>query len=280
VAATTLAMLRGEDPAGLRQRLRRELLSRGVTDFVQDTLTPLSEAVGEAWARGEIGLHEEHVYTEVVQGLLRDVIANLSDPRGQPRIVLTTLPEEQHGLGLLMAAALLSLRGAYCISLGTQTPVQDIVQAARAHNAGVVALSFSIAYPHRRIAPALAELRQRLDLETELVGGRRRLRPRRAAGGGRARAAHPGGHPGCPGGLASLVHTRRLLNTPNRLGLGGRVCVCITFPCADRSLISDIRDLLADKLRKNIDAPSTSTSCSASSSSSTSAMPSWSCTTS
>jgi DNA-binding transcriptional MerR regulator len=29
VAATTLAMLRGEDPAGLRQRLRRELLSRG-----------------------------------------------------------------------------------------------------------------------------------------------------------------------------------------------------------------------------------------------------------
>ena len=55
-----------------------------MTDFVQDTLTPLSEAVGEAWARGEIGLHEEHVYTEVVQGLLRDVIANLSDPRGQP----------------------------------------------------------------------------------------------------------------------------------------------------------------------------------------------------
>ena len=86
VAATTLAMLRGEDPAGLRQRLRRELLSRGVTDFVQDTLTPLSEAVGEAWARGEIGIHEEHLYTEVVQGLLRDVIANLSDPRGQPRI--------------------------------------------------------------------------------------------------------------------------------------------------------------------------------------------------
>ena len=172
VAATTLEMLRGEDPAGLRQRLRRELLGRGVASFVQDTLTPLSEAVGEAWARGEIGLHEEHVYTEVVQGLLRDVIASLSDPRGQPRIVLTTLPEEQHGLGLLMAAALLSLRGAYCMSLGTQTPVQDIVQAARAHNAGVVALSFSIAYPHRRIALALAELRQRLDLETELwVGG-------------------------------------------------------------------------------------------------------------
>ncbi len=170
-AATSLAMLRLEDPTGLRQRLRRELLSLGVASFVQDILMPLSEAVGEAWARGEIGIHEEHLYTEVVQGLLRDVIANLSDPRGQPRIVLTTLPEEQHGLGLLMAAALLSLRGAYCISLGTQTPAQDIVQAARAHNAAVVALSFSIAYPHRRIAPVLAELRQRLDLETELWAG-------------------------------------------------------------------------------------------------------------
>ncbi len=70
-----------------------------------------------------------------------------------------------------MAAALLSLHGAYCISLGTQTPARDIALAARAHNAAVVALSFSIAYPHRRIAPALAELRQRLDQETELWAG-------------------------------------------------------------------------------------------------------------
>ncbi len=67
-SAMGLAMLCREDPAGLRQRLSRELLSRGVASFVQDILAPLSEAVGEAWARGDIGIHEEHVYTDVVQG--------------------------------------------------------------------------------------------------------------------------------------------------------------------------------------------------------------------
>lgn len=170
-ATLTLAMLRKEDPSGLRRCLYRELLGQGIERFVQDTLVPLSHAVGEAWARGEIGIHEEHRYTEAVQGLLRDAIVNLADGRGSPRILLTTLPGEQHGLGILMAAALLSLCGAYCISLGTQTPARDIVQAARAHDADVVALSFSKAYPPRSIPPALVDLRQRLDEASQIWAG-------------------------------------------------------------------------------------------------------------
>ena len=167
----TLARLCEEDPAGLRRRLNRELLRQGLDAFVQDTLTPLSHAVGDAWARGEIDIHEEHLYTEVVQDILRDILSQLNEREGRPRVLLTTLPEEQHGIGILMAAAVLSLRGAYCISLGTQTPVQNIVQAAAAHDADIVAVSFSNAYPQRRILPALAELRQRLAPERELWAG-------------------------------------------------------------------------------------------------------------
>lgn len=171
IALVTLAMLRGEDPARLRQRLYRATLLQGIERFVLDTLAPLNIAVGEAWACGEISIHEEHLYTEAVQWLLRNAIDNLSDAQGTPRILLTTLPEEQHGLGILMVATLLSLRGAYCISLGTQTPVQEITQAAQVHRADVVVLSFSSAYPQRRILPALAELRQQLDDAIEVWSG-------------------------------------------------------------------------------------------------------------
>jgi methanogenic corrinoid protein MtbC1 len=162
VALFTLEMMRSHDPSGLRQRLQREMLRQGVTPFVQDTLAELNQAVGDAWARGELGVHEEHVYTEAVQWLLRDTIAKLSDSRASPRVLLTTLPEEQHGLGMLMLACVLSVQGAYCISLGTQTPVQNIVEAAHAHQVNIVGLSFSNAYPQRRIVPALTELRERL----------------------------------------------------------------------------------------------------------------------
>jgi methanogenic corrinoid protein MtbC1 len=50
---------------------------------------------------------------------------------GVPRILLTTLPQERHGLGLLMAEAMCVAEGAHCISLGVQTPLIDIVEAAR-----------------------------------------------------------------------------------------------------------------------------------------------------
>ncbi len=160
------------DPAAMRQRLRRELSRLGVARFVLDTLAPLNAAVGEAWAHGGLDIHQEHLYTEIVQGVLRGIIGDLGDATGTPRILLTTLPGEQHGLGILMAAALFSLEGAHCISLGTQTPVREVVQAARAHQADVVALSFSAAYPRRRIQPDLAELQPQLGGHVELwVGG-------------------------------------------------------------------------------------------------------------
>ncbi len=171
VESVTLDMLRKQDPDGLRQTLDRELLRHGVEHFVLDTLAPLNRSVGEAWARGELSIHEEHIYTEAIQWLLRDVIARLHDVRGSPRVLLTTLPEEQHSLGILMLAALLSMHGAYCMSLGTQTPVQNIAEAAQAHNMDIVALSFSNAYPQRRILPALSELRENLSASSEIWAG-------------------------------------------------------------------------------------------------------------
>ncbi len=171
VEKLTLGMLRQQDPDGLRQCLYREMLRHGIEHFVLDTLAPLNHAIGEAWASGELGIHEEHIYTEVVQWLLRDTTTRLCDASARPRVLLTTLPEEQHGLGILMLSALLSLRGAYCVSLGTQTPVQVIAEATRAHNIDIVALSFSNAYPQRRILPALTELRQSLTQGAEIWAG-------------------------------------------------------------------------------------------------------------
>ena len=81
----------------------------------------------------------------------------------QPRALLTTLPNEQHGLGLLMVEALLVPEGVQCISLGPQTPIEDIRRAALAHRVHIVALSFSAAFPvrqagrsARRAAPPVA----------------------------------------------------------------------------------------------------------------------------
>jgi hypothetical protein len=70
LAASLLAHLRAHDPEGLRQLLQRRQLEQGLGRFVLDTIAPMSRLVGEAWARGELQLFEEHIFTEVVQGVL------------------------------------------------------------------------------------------------------------------------------------------------------------------------------------------------------------------
>lgn len=93
--------------------------------------------------RGDLQVFEEHLYTEQVVVLLRAAINPFPRMQGSPRVLLTTLPGEHHALGLLMVEALLMPEGAHCISLGVQTPLEDIRRAALAHNVHLVALSFS-----------------------------------------------------------------------------------------------------------------------------------------
>ena len=172
IARQILALLRTHDVAGLRQTLSQTMMRQGLQRFVLDTVTTLNQSVGDAWMRGELQVFEEHLYSEQIVGLLRQAIASLPTPgEGRPRILLTTAPDERHVLGLLMAEALLTLEGASCISLGTQTPLLDIRQAAEAHRADVVALSFSSAFPTRLSLPLLRQLRELLPPTVELWAG-------------------------------------------------------------------------------------------------------------
>jgi DNA-binding transcriptional MerR regulator/methylmalonyl-CoA mutase cobalamin-binding subunit len=182
-----LEPLRAHDVARLREALAAALLRQGLAAFVLETVAPLNRQIGEAWMRGELEVFEEHLYTETLQRVLRSALAGLPQPADPPRVVLTTFPAELHGLGLLMAECMLALEGAACTSLGTQTPVQDIVRAASSHRADVVALSFSLAYPVNQALEGLTALRAQLGAETEIwVGGANPGLVRRAVDGVRA----------------------------------------------------------------------------------------------
>ena len=166
-----LALLAGHNPVGVHHALSNALMRQGVQRFVTETIAPLNRAVGEAWMRGELQIFEEHLYAEQVQTALRSAINAFPRQAGAPKIVLTTLPGEQHGLSLLMLEALLLAEGAQCISLGTQTPIDDIDKAAVAHKANVVALSFSEAFPLRQAGDGLAALRRQLPSTVALWAG-------------------------------------------------------------------------------------------------------------
>jgi MerR family transcriptional regulator, light-induced transcriptional regulator len=155
--------------------LRRELallsVKVGLARFVTDVIAPLTALVGESWARGGLAIFEEHLYTESVQGVLRNAIASIPRPGESPRVLLTTVPQEPHGLGVLMAEAMFALEGARCVPLGVRTPVMEIVRGAESQRIDIVALSFSPVVNPYQVVESLKELRAQLPAATELWAG-------------------------------------------------------------------------------------------------------------
>jgi len=166
-----LTMLKSHDVTGLQHTLANLLMRQGLQTFVLETITPLNRVVGEAWMRGELQVFEEHLYTEQLQAALRTAINTFPRQVAIPRILLTTFPTEQHGLGLLMVEALLVPEGVQCISLGPQTPLEDVRRAALAHKVHIVALSFSAAFPLRQATDGLASLRRQLPSTVQMWAG-------------------------------------------------------------------------------------------------------------
>ncbi|MGA7178627.1 MAG: MerR family transcriptional regulator [Thiobacillaceae bacterium] len=161
-----------DDNLGLRRSLSQLLAKQGLQRFVQDAVPQLNELVGNNWATGRLGIHQEHLYSEELGRLLRAAIGNLPTGGQPPRILLTTVSGEEHGLGLLMVEGVLAPEGAQCVSLGLQTPTEDIFRAVSAYNIQVLILSFSIAFPLKQGLAAIKLLRDRLPADVEIwVGG-------------------------------------------------------------------------------------------------------------
>ena len=151
----------------LLKRLQRDGLHR----FVLDVARPLTIEVGALWECGDLAVFQEHAFTVQMSEVLRGGIASLPPGGRRPVVLLTTLAREQHGLGLLMLEALLSLQGATCLFLGTQMPIDEIAGCVAANKVDVVALSFSAHYPVRMMRADLRALRSVLPQTAEIWAG-------------------------------------------------------------------------------------------------------------
>lgn len=177
-------LIKAHQAAALRLAFNRAMFQQGLNEFLSKTISPLNHLVGDSWLRGEIRIFEEHLYSEQLAFVLNSAIAAIRDPNGIPRVLLTTLPGEEHALGLLMAKATMSLCGASCVMLGVQTPINEIVLAAKAHQSDVVTLSFSSTMPLAQVKAGIEQLRKALPRTVALwVGGSGVARQRKAEDG-------------------------------------------------------------------------------------------------
>lgn len=171
------------DTAVLRERLAQALARMGWKPFLQERVAPLLDRVGMAWAEGSIGVHHEHLLTEVLEDLLRECRLAFHPVVGRGSVLMATLPGERHRLGLLMAALAYAASGARVELLGVDLPVASIAHGARALRVDRVAVSLSLqccGEPTRRL---LMDLQERLPEGCRLIiGGQGAARTRKVAG--------------------------------------------------------------------------------------------------
>jgi MerR family transcriptional regulator, light-induced transcriptional regulator len=186
-----MPLVRAHDGPGLSAALLADAETLGPLEFLRRRVEPLLEEVGDAWARGELGIHHEHFFSQRLEDALRAV--RLPYERGgtgsgrggsRPGVLLATLPGETHALGLQMAALAVAFAGAEPVILGADTPVTDIAAAARARRCAAVAISISLSTGGPGSRDHLAQLRGALSAAVPLL-----------VGGLGARRSHPPG--GC-----------------------------------------------------------------------------------
>ena len=163
----------------LESLLQRQYQQQGMQGFILKTVVPLLNTVGELWARGKLQIFQEHFLSQQLIRFLNTEIAKLQRHARKPRVLLATLPGEEHTLGLLMVAAMLSSHGVSIINIGAEVPMDQIGHAVEQFNVDIVGITFSGAYQYKNIRPHLIELRELIPDDIEIwTGGEgvRRLR--------------------------------------------------------------------------------------------------------
>jgi MerR family transcriptional regulator, light-induced transcriptional regulator len=161
-----------------RKRLHDSLMvhvqTMGLSNAIERIISPMAARVGERWMLGDLAIYEEHLFTAVVQSVLLQGMSQLplQGAGESPKVLLTTINNEPHALGLLMAECMFAQMGCDRISLGPRTPVADLASAARVMNADIVALSFSSHSSPKDALSGLTQLRELLPAHTVIwVGG-------------------------------------------------------------------------------------------------------------
>ena len=144
-----------------------------VLDFLEERVGPFLVEVGELWAGGELSILHEHFASETLREFLATNWRRLSDVANGGKVVMGTLPGEQHCLGLHMAAMVAAVAGRKVVFLGANLPLGDLVMISRGEDVEALAVSISEYSDKHSSISALRMLRREMPQGVELLAGGR-----------------------------------------------------------------------------------------------------------
>lgn len=174
------------DAERLEGLLKRTAALVGAPAFLEGTVAPFLQRVGDEWHAGRLTVAQEHLATAVVRRVVVSVLESLSHREGAPGLLIAGPAGDRHEMGGLLAAAMAASEGWRVIYLGPDLPAAEIAEAARSSGAAAVGLSVVFVEDPARTIGELTALRELLPASVPLLVG----------GGGAASVARELEHPG------------------------------------------------------------------------------------
>jgi MerR family transcriptional regulator, light-induced transcriptional regulator len=128
----------------------REVLDRladgnvSILDICEELIAPSMRFIGDEWHAGRVSVAEEHRATSICERMVSRLTVH---PRGRPRgtAVVSTPPNDLHGLPSAMAAVVLREDRWKVHHLGANTPVAELIALCRQVDADVAIVSSTMA---------------------------------------------------------------------------------------------------------------------------------------
>lgn len=146
---------------------------RSLAEIYLDVIQPALVSIGDSWCRGEIGVGEEHLATQIViqqMDRLRSLFV-VPESRSPYRVLVACIEGERHFAGARMIADLCLMKGWSVDFLGPDTPTGAIVDMIKRRHAHLVALSVTMEQGLTHVHGLLDELASLVPVPNVVLGG-------------------------------------------------------------------------------------------------------------
>ena len=110
----------------IERELRKDLAAYGVTSSWSHVIVPVLTLLGRDWELAGIGIEVEHLFSEIIKGILRESVGIIDSPLNSRPVLLAAVGEEQHCLAVHALVAALAERRIETIFLGARTPLEAL----------------------------------------------------------------------------------------------------------------------------------------------------------
>ena len=143
----------------------------GALNFILNFAVPLLERIGKGWETEELSISHEHFASECMVSFLTEKWRQMNIRKKGPLVLITTLPGEPYNLGILMCAVITSATNSKVIYLGTDNPVEEIIDGSEKYKPEVLAMSISHKFDYVSAEILLKKIRKEINSNTSIVTG-------------------------------------------------------------------------------------------------------------